>query len=340
MTHALLDRRTWLAQAAASVLAPAWPAAQSRPLQPVTVILDWEGAQPQHMPYWLARERGWYAEHGLSVKIQPGRGSGQVAQVVAAGQAEFGQMTPVVLTQTVAKQKAPLKMVGVTFQRDTIALKYFKASGIRTPKDLEGRTVGLVPGTVNELLWRAFARAAGFDADKVKVVGVDFRTFASSFAAGQIEATNSLLGFHDNVRLTRQGRAVGEFVYSDYLPMVGFGLVASTRTLTERPELVQRMVRGTQKAWEYLLRSPREAVAEAARIITRNVEGTSDAEDLIVEASMQVIPTLMRSKASEGKPRGWSDPDDWARMVAVLERHDKLPRTPAVEELMTNRFVE
>jgi NitT/TauT family transport system substrate-binding protein len=340
MTRALLDRRTWLAQAAMGLLAPALSAAQGRPLQSVTVVLDWDGAQPQHMPYWLARERGWYAEQGLSVRIQPGRGSGQVAQLVAAGQAEFGQMTPVVLAQTVAKQKAPLKMVGVTFQRDTIALKYFKASGIKTPKDLEGRTVGLVPGTVNELLWGAFARAAGFDTEKVKVVGADFRTYASSFAAGQIEATNSLLGYHDNVRLTRQGRAVGEFVYSDYLPMVGFGLVTSTRTLTERPELVRRMVRATQKAWDHLLRSPREAVAEAARIITRNVEGTSDAEDLIVEASLQVIPRLMRSKASDGKPPGWSHPGDWGKMVAVLEQQDRLPRTPAVEELMTNRFVE
>jgi hypothetical protein len=100
------------------------------------------------------------------------------------------------------------------------------------------------------------------------------------------------------------------------------------------------MVRGTQKGWDYLLRSPREAVAEAARILARSVESVSDAEDLIVEASLQVIPRFMRSAAVEGKPPGWSSPDDWARMVAVLEQHDRLPRTPAVDELMTNRFVE
>jgi NitT/TauT family transport system substrate-binding protein len=335
-----LDRRTWLAQAALCVLAPARSAAQGRPPEAVTVVLDWDGAQPQHMPYWLARERGWYAEQGLNVRIVPGRGSGQVAQVVAAGQAEFGQMTPIVLTQTVARQKAPLRIVGVTLQRDTIALKYFTASGIKTPKDLEGRTVGLVPGTVNELLWTAFARAAGFDAQKVRIVGADFRTYGASFAAGQIEATNSTLGFHENVRLTRQGRVVGEFVYSDYLPMVGFGLVTSTRTLSERPDVVQRMVRATQRAWEHLLRQPREAVVEAARIMARNVDGMSGAEDLIVEASLHVIPRFMRSPATDGKPPGWSPPEEWTRMITVLERHDKLPRTPAVEELMTNRYVE
>lgn len=322
-----------------ALLVPAAARAQGGAPQKVTIVLDWEGAQPQHMPYWLARERGWYAERGLDVRIQPGRGSGQVAQVVAAGQAEFGQMTPVVLTQTVAKHKAPLKMVGLTLQRDTIALKYFKASGIKTPRDLEGRTVGLIPGSVNDLLWLAFARAAGFDPGKVRTVGADFRTYGQSFAAGQIEATNSVLGFHENVMLARQGRAVGEFVYSDYLPMVGFGIVVSTRTLAERPELVQGMVKATQKAWEYLLQSPREAVAEAARIITRNVDGVQE-EDLIIEASLQVIPHLMRSTSTAGKPAGWSNPEDWRKMVAVLEQYDRLPRAPAVEELMTNRFVE
>ena len=125
----------------------------------VTVILDWDGTQPQHMPYWIARERGWYAKRGLEVRIQPGRGSGQVAQAVAAGQAEFGQMTPIVLAQSVAKQGAPLRMVGLTLQKDTISLRYFRTSGIATPRDLEGRTVGLVPGSVGDLLWPAFARA-------------------------------------------------------------------------------------------------------------------------------------------------------------------------------------
>ena len=327
----------------AAVLFVLWPAAdaaaQGPSLRKVTIILDWDGAQPQHMPYWLARERGWYAERGLEVRIQPGRGSGQVAQAVVAGQAEFGQMTPSVLIQTVAKQNAPLRMVGVTLQRDTIALKYLLASGIKTPRDLEGRTVGLVPGTVADLLWPAFARAAGVDASKVRTVGVDFRTYNQPFLAGQTDATNSLIGFPDNLRLARQGRPVGEFSYSDYLPMVGFGLVVSARSLAERPETVQDMVKATQRAWEYLFKSPREAVVEAARIIRRNVDDAAE-EDLLVEASLQVYPRLMRSRATESKPAGWSSPEAWQRMISVLGQFDTLPRTPTTDELMTNRFVE
>ena len=305
----------------------------------VTVILDWDGTQPQHMPYWIARERGWYAERGLDVRIMPGRGSGQVAQAVVAGQAEFGQMTPVVLAQAVAKQGAPLRMVGLTLQKDTISLRYFRNSGIATPRDLEGRTVGLVPGSVGDLLWPAFARATGIDASRVRTVGVDFRGYDASFVAGQTEATNSALGYHGNVTLARKGRPVGEFVYSDHLPMPGFGIAVSLRTLADRPEMIQQFVRATQMAWEYLIRSPGEAVSEGARIIGRQVEGAPD-EGTLVEASLRIIPQFRRARSTEGRPIGWSNPEDWQSMMTVLRQYDTLPRVPAVSELMTNRFVE
>jgi NitT/TauT family transport system substrate-binding protein len=210
---------------------------------------------------------------------------------------------------------------------------------MKTPRDLEGRTVGLVPGSVNDLLWRAFAKAAGFDAGKVRTVGVDSRTYVQQFAAGQVDAANSALGSPENMRFARGGKPVGEFVYSDYLPMVGFGIVVSHKTLADRPEVVQRFVKATQKGWEYLLQSPREAVAEGAGIIKKYVEGAPD-EALIRDASLQVMPRMMRSRGTEGKPAGWSNPEDWGGMIAMLQQYDQLPRAPSVDELMTNQFVE
>jgi NitT/TauT family transport system substrate-binding protein len=192
---------------------------------------------------------------------------------------------------------------------------------------------------VGDLLWPAFAKATGIDASRVRTVGVDFRGYEASFVAGQTEATNSALGYHGNVTLARRGRPVGEFVYSDHLPMPGFGIVVSLRTLAERPAMIQQFVRATQTAWKYLLRSPGEAVAEGARIIGRHVEGAPD-EGTLVEASLRIIPQLMRSRSTEGRPAGWSNPEDWQGMMAVLRQHDNLPRVPAASELMTNRFVE
>ena len=100
---------------------------------PVTITLDWVGYQPHHMAFWLAKERGWYRDRGLDVSIQDARGSGQVVQLPTAGQTDFGLVTAIVDTQSVAKG-APLQMVGVFTQQDNTALKYLHSSGIRGRK--------------------------------------------------------------------------------------------------------------------------------------------------------------------------------------------------------------
>src|SRR5262245_1423959 len=65
------------------------PAPRSAP-QPITMILDWIERNPQHLPFIIAKGRGWYDEQGLDVTLQGGRGSVQVAQLMTAGQGDFG----------------------------------------------------------------------------------------------------------------------------------------------------------------------------------------------------------------------------------------------------------
>ena len=48
--------------------------AESAPLKPVTLVLEWTGFQPQHFGFWIAKERGWYAAEGLDVAIKSSAG--------------------------------------------------------------------------------------------------------------------------------------------------------------------------------------------------------------------------------------------------------------------------
>jgi NitT/TauT family transport system substrate-binding protein len=290
------------------------------------------------MAFWLAKERGWYRDRGLDVTIQDARGSGQVIQLLTAGQTDFGLVTGIAHTQAVAKG-APLQMIGVFTQKDNTALKYFLSSGIRTPKDLEGRTVGLVAGSVQALVWPAFAEAASFDPSRVSLINVDIQTYNRAFAANQFDATNGLIGSTDDLAYDAQGTPIGRFVFSDYMPMIGHGIDVTTKTLAERPAVAEAFARGTQQAWDYMLKSPREAVQQATDVITKNVEG-APAANLIIEGAMQVVPDMMRAKNTEGKPAGWSSPDDWRSMATALQKSADLPRAPSVEELVTNRYME
>lgn len=316
------------------------PQSAPRPApQSVTIVLDWIDRNPQHMGFILAKERGWYAEQGLDVNLQSGRGSVQVLQLVTAGQAEFGLINGVTQVQAVAKQNVPVKMVAVVYQKDNLGLRYFEATGMKSLKDLEGRRVGLVTGSIQHLLWPAFARASGIDASKVEVVNVDVQTYVQQWSSGQFDAANTGLGTYETVAFDRQGRRVVEVTFAETLPLVGFGVVTPQKLITDRPEVVRGFVKASQKGWDYLVKSPHEAIAEAVAVIKRNDEDTRDA-DGIAEAANKMIPGFMLSRSTEGKPVGWSNPDDWRQMIAVLQQVEPLPRTPEVDELMTNQFVE
>lgn len=51
-----------------------------------------------------------------------------------------------------------------------------EGSGITSPKDLEGKKVGAATGSVNQLLFPAYAKLAGIDATKVQWVNAQPRS--------------------------------------------------------------------------------------------------------------------------------------------------------------------
>jgi len=55
----------------------------------VTFVLNWV-AGGDHAPVYWAKEQGWYADAGIDLAIEEGRGSAASVQKVGAGAAEFG----------------------------------------------------------------------------------------------------------------------------------------------------------------------------------------------------------------------------------------------------------
>ena len=67
-----------------------------------------------HAPYFIAADRGWYAEEGLEVEFFEGQGSSSTVQLVAAGEDDFGFAASEAVISAVS-QGAPVKMVANIF---------------------------------------------------------------------------------------------------------------------------------------------------------------------------------------------------------------------------------
>src|SRR5262245_65142200 len=55
----------------------------------VTLMLNWY-VYGEHAPFYYGKEKGYFSDAGIELEIQEGRGSGTVAQVVAAKTVQFG----------------------------------------------------------------------------------------------------------------------------------------------------------------------------------------------------------------------------------------------------------
>ena len=134
------------------------------------------GYKPQaNLPFvgvYVAQERGFFENEGLTVDIQHSGGGGDNLQLLAAGKVQVTTVDAAVLLQRRADPGLPLvsiALIGQTGQQAYIAMQ---ASGIRTPADWAGRKVGYKGAPPPDLY--AILDAAGVDPLQVELVSVGF----------------------------------------------------------------------------------------------------------------------------------------------------------------------
>jgi NitT/TauT family transport system substrate-binding protein len=113
-------------------------------LTPVSLQLDWY-PQPEHGGFYAAQMLGYYKAEGLDVTIFPLPQYGSVAQLVAAGKADFGLGASDQILEW-NSNGLPLVAVSATMQHDPQAIMVHKNSPIQGFKDLDGRTISAQTG--------------------------------------------------------------------------------------------------------------------------------------------------------------------------------------------------
>lgn len=105
-------------------------------------------------PFFLGLERGYYKAEGLDLEILGGTGSGNAIKIIAAGSYEFGfaDFGSLIIGRL---RGARVKAVMGLLQQGGGAFLFLKKSGIRTIKDLKGRTIAMSPGGSEDASVRA-----------------------------------------------------------------------------------------------------------------------------------------------------------------------------------------
>ncbi len=327
-----ISRRKFIRGAAAGLAAiPFIKAHGQSKLRPVAMRLDWLFQGP-NVGFIVAREKGFYAEAGLDVTVGPGKGSGSTAQLTANKDSQFGFSDGYVLGNSVAKGMN-ITMVGSVYRRNPTAVVVLDESSIKTPKDLEGKTIAIPTGATQFQQWPAFVKGCGLDASKIQVVSIDPAGSPPALITGKVQAIAGYAqGYVPSVEI-RGNKKARILWYADCgVTAVSNGIIVHNDLLKEDPALIRAFVAASIRGFLYGRQQPEEMAAI--------VKKYSDATDVrITRREAELSWNTWVTPNTAGKPLGWMSDKDWAATVDVLKQFGGVTTPLDAQKLYTNEFV-
>ncbi|WP_030916305.1 ABC transporter substrate-binding protein [Streptosporangium amethystogenes] len=274
---------------------------------------------------YVAQEKGYFKDAGFDVSIKPGSGTVDVMKLVASGRADFGIGDFTTTLITVAKEKLPVTAVGMVQQKSLAAIVSLDGHGIRTPKDLEGKTIGDQPGSTNQVTFPVYAKAAGIDPAKVKFIPSAPPALPQLLARGTVDAIGQFVVGKPLIEKAAQGRTAVILPYGDVLPdLYGNALLASTKLAKEKPELVKKFTAALMKGLEYSIANPDETGE-----ILKKYQPTQD--PAIASAEVKAMAPYV---AADGDKIGAIDQVRVAANIKILSEAGAIPAEFTPEQVV------
>jgi NitT/TauT family transport system substrate-binding protein len=281
----------------------------------------------QYAPFYVAVERGYFAEAGFEIEFDYSFETDGVA-LVGAGELPFAVVSgeQVLLGRA---QGLPIVYVAAWYQEFPVAIVAFAESGIEIPHDLVGTRIGL-PGLfgANYIGLRALLRENAISEGDVTLDSIGFNQ-VQALVAGQEDA---VVGYINNepIQLEAQGYAVNVIRVADYVDLAANGLLTNEAMLAEQPERVRAFVAAFVRGLADTIAHP-----DSAYEISKDyVEGLAEADEAVQK---QIL--LLSLESWKADRLGFSKPQAWANMHEILLDMGLLTEQLDVEAAFTNDFL-
>jgi len=212
-----------------------------------------------HSGIYAAQGEGFYGDAGVDLQInQPGETT-DAPKLLAAGRTDFAILD--IHDLGIARERG-LDLVGVMpiVQRPLASVIATADSGVRRPRELEGRTVGVTGLPSDEAVVDSEVSADGGNPAAVEEVTIGFNAI-SALAAGKVDAATGFWNA-EGVALEQQGVPIRIFKVDRYgaPPYPELILTTSRKTLDSDPALVRAVVNATRRGYTFVNQNPTQAL--------------------------------------------------------------------------------
>lgn len=299
--------------------------------------LNWEPNGFQ-APYFLARERDYYAEEGLDVRFVEGHGSPFAAEQVAEGRCEVALAGASAVLSVRSQGLDPVAVAAVTGKTPAAVYTLRDVFGERLerPEQLAGRTVA-PSATKTRILTAQLLESVGIreDVDLLPVDEYTHHRVQHKLLDGEVDAAVGVVT--NGFELAREyDRTADELPIGDHLDVYGMTIVTNPAFAADHAETVRAFLRATARGWAAATADPETAVDA---LIARNatLERTRDVELAKFEraaSDLQFTPSV--------RDVGWGhhEGERWRTLAGTLEDTELLDGPIDPDAAWTNELLD
>ena len=257
---------------------------------------------------YIADERGFWRDLGLSVRLDSGGPNAPVEPPVVAGTALVG-ISAADYTAAAVAQGAPFRILGVAMQNNPFAIASLPGNPVNEPKDMEGKRIGMP--TANMPVLQTLCTLNGVDINRIEIIPTQYD--AAPLVAGQVDC---LLCWSTDLPVAMYVRGIESVT----MLMADFGYVLHSQTYiatddtiaNRRAELVA-LLKGEVMGWD-AYRADLDAATDLT--LARFPDAGLDRPTQIEQARRQV--PLMFSDLTDAHGFGWFTEDTVAQNIETL----------------------
>ncbi len=244
----------------------------------------------------IAHKKGFFKEEGLEVDLQYVQAAKLAMDALISGSTQFSNVVETNVAFLGFTGSKDIQIVATHCESHDGAIVARQDSNIRTPKDLEGKKLGVLQGTTSQIFADRFI--AKHALKNVQIVNLTTVAIQSSILSKDIDAGSIWQPFVYNVQKQLGNNAVtfaDSDVYSGY-----FNLAVQRDWAKANPKLVEKALRAHIKAEEFAKSNKEEAIALVAGEIGIEKEALQHFWDQYVYR-VQLRRALAQEIAREGE---------------------------------------
>jgi NitT/TauT family transport system substrate-binding protein len=265
----------------------------------------------QFAQFYLAQQKGYYAEAGLTVEFQ-NKIDPDLITLVGQGAIDvgIGDGTSVI---PAASNGIPIEYIATIYGKFPNVVFAKATSGITKAADLKGKKIG-VPGRYGSgwIMLQALLGSAGLKTEDVQII--EFPDFTQRAAVEQ-GAVDAATGFSNNepVQMALNGSKPVVLTIDAITPLPGPGLVAATKTIDAKHDAIAAFVAATLQAMTEIKADPAVGLDAAIKAVPE-LASQRAAQAAVLAATI----ATWSGRVQDDRGLGAIDRDGWAASITYL----------------------